>query len=99
LALRFAHFQHFYNGDSRQMRDSIARVLPSLDSYTRDYSFVQGMYCFALEEAGEYDRAEPFGRAAVEANPTDAWAVHAVAHVMEMQGRHRDGVAWVAGLS
>ena len=99
LALRFAHYQHFYNGEARQMRDSIARVLPSLDSYTRDYSFVQGMYCFALEEAGEYDRAEPFGRAAVEANPTDAWSVHAVAHVMEMQGRHREGVEWVSGLS
>src|SRR3546814_20502388 len=32
---------------------------------------------------------------AVERNPADAWSVHAVAHVMEMQGRHAEGIAWV----
>ena len=76
----------------------IARVLPRHDPEARDTNFVRGMYCFALEEFGDYAAAEPYGRAAVEANPADAWSVHAVAHVMEMQGRHRDGVAWVGDL-
>ena len=98
LALRMAHHQHFYAGNTRQMRDSIARVLPRHDPEARDTNFVRGMYCFALEEFGDYAAAEPYGRAAVEANPADAWSVHAVAHVMEMQGRHRDGVAWVGDL-
>ncbi len=33
--------------------------------------------------------------AGVELEPRDGWAQHAVAHVMEMQGRERDGIAWM----
>ena len=35
------------------------------------------------------------GRRAVGLEPRDGWAWHAVAHVMEMQDRRRDGVAWL----
>ena len=35
------------------------------------------------------------GRSAVELEPRDGWAQHAVAHVMEMQSRQRDGIAWM----
>src|SRR3546814_21165196 len=52
------------------------------------------MYGFALEETGDYVRGERYGRMAVERNPADAWSVHAVAHVMEVQGRHAEGIAW-----
>ena len=95
LALRLAHFNHFYAGDGRRMRDSTARVLPNWHPDDPDYGFVLGMHGFGLEEAGEYPAAERFGREAVERNPEDAWSVHAVAHVMEMQGRHGEGVDWV----
>ncbi len=59
-------------------------------------SFVLGMHAFGLEEAGDYARAEDEGRAALAAEPRDAWAHHAVAHVMEMQGRAEDGLGWMA---
>ena len=39
--------------------------------------------------------AEPSGRAAIEIDPGDLWGAHAVAHVMEMQGRHAEGIAWL----
>ncbi|MCR9073020.1 MAG: tetratricopeptide repeat protein [Alphaproteobacteria bacterium] len=98
LALRLAHFNHFYAGEGRMMRDSTARVLPEWSADDPDYGFLLGMHAFGLEEAGEYAQAEAVGREAVERNPGDAWAVHAVAHVLEMQGRHREGVDWVKGL-
>ena len=40
-----------------------------------------------------YRRAEDTGRHALELTPRDPWAIHAVAHVMEMQGRLADGIA------
>lgn len=98
FALRLAHFNHFYAGEGRRMRDSIARVLPDWTDADPDIGFVHGMYGFALEESGEYAKGERYGRMAVERNPRDAWSVHAVAHVMEMQGRHAEGIAWVKRL-
>jgi len=43
----------------------------------------------------DYARAEEIGRRAVTLNPTDAWASHAVAHVMEMNARLGEGIAWL----
>ena len=40
-------------------------------------------------------RAEELGRRALSTQPLDCWAHHAVAHVMEMQGRAEDGVGWM----
>ncbi len=98
LALRLAHFTHFYSGDGRQMRDSLARILPRWSEDHPDYGFLQGMYAFGLEESREYDKAETWGRAAVARNPQDAWSIHAVAHVLEMTERHEEGIAWVGDL-
>ena len=95
LALKIAHYLYFYLGDNDNHRDSIARVLYAWDDTVDGYGYVLGMHAFALEEAGAYDEAERAGRAAVERNPADLWAVHAVAHVMEMQDRRREGIAWV----
>src|SRR3989454_6866104 len=38
------------------------------------------------------------GRAAVELDAADLWATHAVAHIMEMQDRHDEGIAWLGEL-
>ena len=58
------------------------------------YGYVLGMHAFGLEEMNEFAEAENTGRAALAAQPRDPWAIHAVAHVMEMQGRLDDSVAW-----
>ena len=99
LALRLSHFTHFYMGDAAGMRDSVARVLPEWDEDTPGYGFVVGLHAFGLEESGDYAAAEREGRRAVELNPLDIWSTHAVAHVIEMQGRHGDGIEWLDGLS
>ena len=98
LALRLAHYTHFYCGESRQMRDSTARALYAWNEAVPDFGYVCGMHAFGLEEDGYYADAEIWGRRAVEVNANDPWAVHAVAHVFEMTGRYREGIEWLKGL-
>lgn len=98
LALRLSHFTQFYMGRSAGVRDAIARVLPRWRESDPDIAFLHGMYAFGLEECGDYAVAENYGRRAVAAHPDDTWSVHAVAHVLEMQGRHREGIRFLEGL-
>ncbi|RKT43002.1 tetratricopeptide repeat protein [Thiocapsa rosea] len=95
LALQVGHVVDFYTGASRLLRDRIARALPSWSADMPGYHAVIGMHAFGLEETGLYARAEAAGRRAVELERHDAWAWHAVAHVMEMQGRTTEGIAWL----
>ena len=96
LALQFAHVSDFFLGYSHMLRDRVARVLPHWNRGVPGYGFIEGMYAFGLEEAGEYEQAEERGREAVALNKQDGWAVHAVTHVMEMQGRAKDGADFLA---
>src|SRR6185295_11620715 len=68
---------------------------PAWSSSVPGYAYVLGMHAFGLEESNQYPDAERTGRLAVEASGDDCWAVHAVAHVMEMQGRIGEGMAWL----
>lgn len=95
LALQAGHQIDFFTGDSRMLRDRIARALPAWGKGVTGYHAVLGMHAFGLEETGDYSRAEAQGRLSVEMQPRDTWGQHAVAHVMEMQGRRRDGIAWM----
>lgn len=95
-ALLFAHLFDFYRGDALNLRRRPQRVLPSWPAGTPLRGYVLGMYAFGLEEGGQYDEADDAGRAALEINRRDPWAVHAVTHVFEMQGRHHDGARWLA---
>lgn len=97
LALQVLHLSDFYVGAARHLRDHVARVLPEWSADDPGYHALLGMYAFGLEECGDYERAEEMGRRAIDLNPRDAWAQHAVAHVMEMQGRQEDGIAWMRG--
>lgn len=95
LALQTGHQIDFFTGNARMLRDRIGRALPAWQKDMPGYHAILGMQAFGLEEMGDYARAESFGRQAVEIEPRDGWAQHAVAHVMEMQSRQRDGIAWM----
>src|ERR1700733_3513251 len=95
LALRFVHDAYFLIGRSSSLRDSVARVLPAWDPENPLTSLVLGQYAFGLEEMGELGRAEEVGREAFARNPADAWAVHALAHVLETDCRHAEGIAFL----
>jgi tetratricopeptide (TPR) repeat protein len=93
--LQLAHVGDFFLGQSAMLRDRVAHVLPYWDRNVPGYGYVLGMYAFGLEETAHYARAEETGRRALELNPRDPWAVHAVAHVFEMQGRQAEGIRWL----
>lgn len=95
FALQSAHLTDFFLGDAVNLRDRVARRLAHWSSSTPSYSYVLGMYAFGLEECNQYPRAEAVGREALDLEPRDAWAVHAVTHVMEMQNRFDEGIEWL----
>lgn len=95
VALQCGHLMDFYRANARDLRDRIARALPQWSPEVPGYSIVLGMHAFGLEESGDYAQAEERGRQAIDLQPLDCWAHHAVAHVMEMQGRAQDGIGWM----
>lgn len=97
LALQVGHIGDFLLGRSTMLRDRVAGILPAWNQGMPDFGYVLGMYAFGLEETNLYDKAEAQGRRALDLNPRDPWAVHAVAHVLEMQGRVDEGIAWLNG--
>jgi tetratricopeptide (TPR) repeat protein len=95
LAIQTAHLMDFFQGDALNLRNRISRVLPHWSEQTSGYSYILGMHAFGLEECNQYAEAERAARRALELQPRDGWAVHAVAHVMEMQGRIAEGIEWL----
>ena len=94
VAIKVSQFVLSYLGESQGMRDAVAAALPHWDDGVPGYGYLLGCYAYGLEESGDYARADEFGRRAVDLNPADIWAAHAVAHVAEMQGRRQEGLAW-----
>src|SRR4051794_22611317 len=95
VALQVAHIMDFFRGDALNLRNRVSRVLPAWSESIPGHAYVLGMHAFGLEECNQYADAERSGRRAVELSGDDCWAVHAVAHVMEMQGRIGEGMAWL----
>ncbi|WP_353217746.1 hypothetical protein [Sandarakinorhabdus sp.] len=89
LSAKILQFHQLNTGD-------FAGMLTALDGIVRaqpDIGFVHGMRAFALEQAGDLRAAESAGRKAM-AMGHDPWAHHAVAHVLDTEGRAREGRAW-----
>lgn len=96
LALRLAHHGHFYEGDGQNLRDTVTRRLYAWNEDVPGYGFVLGMLAFGLEETHAHAAALRAGHRAVELNPVDPWAIHAVAHVHEMAETPDEGIDWIA---
>jgi tetratricopeptide (TPR) repeat protein len=99
VAFRLAHFVNFWLGRPQDMVASVERVIAAWSEDIPGYAMILGCRCFAQEEAGNYLAAEPSGRRAIELDPGDLWAAHAIAHVMESQGRRSEGIQWITALA
>ena len=99
LAHRLVQYELFWNGRARWMLDIAERAAPYWGGDVEGYATFLSCRAFANEEAGRYTQAEHDGRAAVELDNTEPWGAHAIAHVLFMQGRNHEGIAWLEGLS
>src|SRR5580693_8954070 len=97
LALKVAQDLYFFLGNRLELRDVAARVLPAWPPGLPGWGYVQGIYAFGLEENAAYRGAETRARRALADNPRDVWSVHALAHVLEMEGRQRAGLDFLSG--
>jgi hypothetical protein len=95
FALQWAHLFDFYVGDASALESRPANALQKLDANDPLRPYVLGMQAFGLEENAHYEHAEAVGREATSSAAKVPWATHAVAHVMEMQGRYADGLQWL----
>jgi hypothetical protein len=69
LALVVAQTLDFHLGHRRLMRVRIAQVLTKWETSVPGYASVLAMYAFALEENGQYRRAEKVARSALVLDP------------------------------
>ncbi len=90
-ALKWAQYHAFNLGD----QDALLRLGQRVRIAHDNSAYAHGMTAFALEQNHRLAEAEEEGCRAVEIAIDDAWAHHAVAHVMETEGRPRDGVKWL----
>jgi tetratricopeptide (TPR) repeat protein len=94
MAIKFASDTYFYAGDRDMLRDSVARILPvwerSSDRPLKSYLY--GMHAFGLGETNMIERAEKEARFALDLNPDDGWATHALAHALEYAGEVSQGI-------
>ena len=95
ISVFIAHYHYFFRGDNWALLRLIEKVLPA----NRENHYVHGMLAFALEQCYRLEEAEVVGRYATQMSRRDPWAHHAVAHVMETQGRVDEGIAWMESLA
>ena len=95
LALRLHHLNAFWRGRDDELIEGPAESLYAWTPDLPGYGSVLGMLAFGLEESGERRRAEDYARQAVGHAPDDLWALHALAHVLEMDERFQEGCALI----
>lgn len=90
-ALKWGQYHAFNLGD----RDALLRFGERARIVHEGQPYAHGMIAFALEQNHRLEEAEDEGLHASEIAIDDAWAHHAVAHVMDAQGRAQDGARWL----
>ena len=96
LALSLAQGELFWLGEMTYSLRLSEMVEAQWNDSIPGYPEYLGVLAFDLEEAGRFAEAEATGRESVERRASNAWGTQAVAHVLYMQGRHRDGIDWLS---
>jgi len=89
----------FWLGRADWMRDLAEQAAPAWHDGIDGYSAFLAVRSFANEESGHFDDAERYGLMSLELDPSDVWAAHSVAHVLDTRGEVQRGIQWLEGLS
>ena len=97
LAFRISDTIWFRHGQTASILAQADRVTPRWSADLPGYDCARTIWAFAHEEVGDTKGAEPVVDAALERDPTNYFAHHVKAHVLDTDCRAREGDAWLAG--
>lgn len=95
LAFRISDTIWFRHGQTQAILDQADRVAPRWSADLPGYDCCQTIWAFAHEEVGDTKAAERAVDAALERDPTNYFAHHVKAHVMDTDCRAREGSDWL----
>lgn len=95
LALRICDTTHFRFGHTQAVLEQADRLAPFWSPSVPGYECFQSVWAFAHEEAGDTAAAERAIDEAYERDPTNFFAHHVKAHILEMDSRPREGSDWL----
>jgi hypothetical protein len=90
-AIKWGQYHAFNLGDQA----ALLRLGQRAAIVHEETPYAHGMIAFALEQNHRLREAEEEGLRAAEIAIDDAWAHHAVAHVLETEGRAKEGARWL----
>ncbi len=95
LAVRICDTSWFRHGQTAKILEQADRLAPRWSAELPGYDLFRTIWAFAHEEAGDTGAAERAVDEAIEQDPTNYFAHHVKAHVMEMECRPREGRDWL----
>jgi tetratricopeptide (TPR) repeat protein len=95
LAFRISDTIWFRHGQTQPILEQADRVTPRWSADLPGYDCAQTIWAFAHEEVGDTYGAERAVDAALERDPTNYFAHHVKAHVMDTDCRAREGSDWL----
>ena len=95
LALHASHALDYLTGDLERMAQRVPSVLSAWSAGMPGFHSVLAMQAFGAVESGGYQPAHDAVRRALELDPWDARAHHAMAHLHEMTGDAAAGIGWL----
>ncbi|MEA2737850.1 MAG: hypothetical protein QOH05_1157 [Acetobacteraceae bacterium] len=96
LAVRICDTTHFRFGHTTAVLEQADRLAPAWLPELPGYECFQSVWAFAHEEAGDTAGAERAIDSAYDRDPTNFFAHHVKAHILEMDCRPREGSDWLA---
>ena len=98
ISVQQGQYHYFYTGNKEKLLEIAQKVLPN----NPQQHYLYGMVAFGLEQCHQLPAAEKMALEAIAKrsvgialNRYDPWAHHAIAHVMETQGRTQEGIIWM----